>query len=87
MADARTEIYFEDVFKGAKLLLETKLERDGKVEAVLLQYAKDRDTYAYYRLVQLKGTRGRRGSAPSEQNHSSILVHLNDGMKKTKRLL
>ena len=81
MADARSEMYFEQALKRAKFVLETKPVRDGKVEDVLLKYSQERDMYAYYRLAQLKGTRGRRGSAPSEQNHSSVLVHLNDGMK------
>ena len=57
--------------------------RGGRAENVLLNYAQDRDTYAFYRLEQLKGTRGQRGSAPSEQNHSSmLLVHLNYGGKR-----
>ena len=33
----------------------------------------------------MKGTRGRRGSIPSEQNHSGILCHLNDGERSQNK--
>jgi len=85
MADARSETYFETALKSATHVLKSMTARDGRAENVLLNYAQDRDTYACYRLEQLKGTRGRRGSAPSEQNHSSVLVHLNDGEKKENK--
>ena len=33
----------------------------------------------------MKGTRGRRGSSPLEQNHSGILCHLNDGERSQNK--
>ena len=87
MADARSESYFETAFKNDTDVLESMPTRNGVAENVLQNYANDRYTCSFYKLQQIKGTRGRRGSAPSEQNHSSVLVHLNDGDKKEKNVV
>ena len=44
-------------------------------------FTKDRGTYAAYNLIAKRGNNGYHNFACSEQNHSSLLVHLNDGHK------
>ena len=64
---------------GKELWLEIKLH--AKDETAVREFESDKNPYASYILRTKKGTRGKHGSSISEINHSSILVHLNEGMK------
>ena len=53
-----------------------------KHETSLREFESMKDTYATSILCKKRGTRGKHGSSISKSNYSSILVHLNDGVKK-----
>ena len=55
---------------------------DREAIVTLNDFADKWKCYARYILNSCKGTIGRKGSPISEYNHSSVLVHLNDGNKK-----
>ena len=50
------------------------------IEEQFSMWSDERDTYALNKKLATKGTQRRRGSSSSEQNHSSALSHLNDGI-------
>ena len=62
-------------------LLSLRDKRHAKHETALREFESDKNSYASYILRTKKGTRGRHGSNISKINHSSILVHLNEGLK------
>lgn len=84
MAEASTERDFETSLEQA--LVKVKYMNDGVEDRVVIsklqKFADQRDCYANYKLMTYRATMGRKGSAASEQNHSSVLVYLNDGNKK-----
>ena len=47
----------------------------------LEKFSQDRKNYADYVLSTKRGTRGYHGSSCSEQYHSSLFIHLNDGYR------
>ena len=46
------------------------------------KFAAAKETYAHFEIDKIKGTRGLHGSSMSEQTHSGVLYHLNDGHVK-----
>ena len=60
-------------------ILQQKLDRDENLEEQLRKFYNERSMYASHKLSKKRGTRGCHGSSISESNHSSVLVHLNEG--------
>ena len=56
--------------------------RDLDLKAKLINFKNEKVSHTKFFLNQIPGSMGRRGSAASEQNNSSLIVHLNDGNKK-----
>ena len=81
MGYSRTESQFEDSFSKARTILQEKQNRNEDLEEQLCKFYNERSTYASYILSKKRGTRGCNGSSISESNHSSVLVHLNEGDK------
>lgn len=81
MVYSRTQTLFEEAYnKAMNVLLQNEL-RNENLEENLRKFYNERSTYATYILSKKRGTRGCHGSSISESNHSSVLVHLNDGDK------
>ena len=74
---SKTESIFEQSFSNAMKLLKDSGRLNANLEEQLLKYYNKRECYAQHILIKKKGTKGLYGSTSSEQNHSSILVHLN----------
>ena len=81
MVYSRTQALFEEAYNKAMSVLQQKESRNENVEENLRKFYNERSTYATYILSKKRGTRGCHGSSISESNHSSVLVHLNDGDK------
>ncbi|KAL7545888.1 hypothetical protein ACHAWF_014596 [Thalassiosira exigua] len=81
MIRSNSEKEFSETYESAKNLLAVSDFRSGEAEANLIEFADRKETYAYFELAKIPGNRGLRGSSMAEQNHSSVLVHLNDGDK------
>ena len=81
MIYSNTKQGFEDNFKKGMELLQNRDHRNVKHESLLQEFESQKESYATYILSKKKGTRGKHGSSISEMNHSSILAHLNDGLK------
>ncbi|KAL7532704.1 hypothetical protein ACHAWF_004217 [Thalassiosira exigua] len=84
MIFAPTEGSFEEAAQAARDLLRNQNSRRGDDEHSLEAFIGQKRTYAEHELRLIPVNRGLRGSAMSEQNHSSVLVHLNDGDKDHK---
>ena len=84
MVDSATEKYFEFSLKQAKLKIKSinNGREDREASASLDMFADKRSCYASHILKICKGTMGRKGSSVAESNHSSVLVYLNDGVRK-----
>lgn len=63
---------FEKHYSNLKTLFAGKVTIMDKIDAI----AGNRHLYAKYVIKSCEGTLGRVGSAPAEQNHSSIVAHL-----------
>ena len=85
MANALSKEKFEHAVKMGTNILQQITPRNAEVESKFHSFSEQRKTYAQYILREMKGTRGRRGSCPSEQNHSGILCHLNDGERSQNK--
>ena len=71
-------------YDQATKLLQNREKRQMKHEIYLREFETLKETDATYILYfKKKGTRGKHDSSISESNHSSILVHLNDGVKNS----
>ncbi|KAL7527953.1 hypothetical protein ACHAWF_002375 [Thalassiosira exigua] len=84
MIVAPTEGLFEGAAQAARDLLRNQNSRGGDDEHSSEVFIGQKMTYAENELRLIPGNRGLRGSVMSEQNHSSVLVHLNDGDKDNK---
>ena len=80
MICAKSEEVFNHVLQRAFEMLSRQQVRNANLEESLQQFADRRQNYAQYCLDRTPGTRGLHGSAATEQNHSSLLVFLNDGI-------
>ena len=78
---AESEAHFEHVLASAFTLLKSQPSPNAQWEHDLQQFADLRSTYAQYCLNTIPGSRGRHGSSSVEQNHSSALCFLNDGLR------
>ena len=81
MCYAKTESQFEQAYEKGMEILQDKSSRDENHEQQLRKFYNERNMYASYILSKKRGTRGCHGSSISESNHSSVLVHLNEGDK------
>ena len=81
MCYSKTEVQFEEAFNKAMNILQEKSDRDENLEEQLRKFYKECSMYASHILSKKRGTRGCHGSSISESNHSSVLVHLNEGDK------
>ena len=78
---AESEAHFEHVLASAFSLLRSQPSPNAQWEHDLQKFADLRSTYAQYCLDAIPGSRGRHGSSPVKQNHSSALCYLNDGVR------
>ena len=78
MTHAKEETKFIDTYASAKNFLNSTRNINNKSLEELDHFFRERNMFAQYCLDQMKGSRARHGSAPSEMNHSSVLVFLND---------
>ena len=81
MCYSKTEAQFEQAYTKAMTILQKKSSRNENLEEQLRKFHNEKDMYASYILSKKRGTRGCHGSSISESNHSSVLVHLNNGDK------
>ena len=81
MSYAKDEKAFMDIHSTTKAFINSSTNVNRKSLDNLQQFVNERHMFAQYCLDEMKGSRGRHGSAPSESNHSSVLVFLNDGDK------
>jgi hypothetical protein len=65
--------------------LHNQPEVNGDLICIFDKFASSRIHYAKFCIAEIPGNRGRKGSAISESNHSSVLSYLNDGVKGTNR--
>ena len=79
MCYSKTESHFEEAFAKAMSILHQKPVCNENLEEHLRKFYNKHSTYASY-ILSKKGTRGCYGSSISESNHSSVLVHINDGV-------
>ena len=79
MSYAKDETDFMNVYETAKEFLNTSTNVNQKTLEELDQFKNKCYMFAQYCLDEMKGSRGRHSSAPSEGNHASILMFLNDG--------
>ena len=80
---SKTKEGFAKHYDHATKLLQSREKRQLNHETYLREFESLKETYATYILCKKKGTRGKHGSSILESNHSSIFVHLNDGMKNS----
>ena len=73
------EIDFNKNLENANKKLKNLEIRDYNVEKKLEDFANMRETYSKYLIHKIPGNLERYGSTQSEQNHSSVLSHLNEG--------
>ena len=82
MALSNNEDDFNKYYNMAKNKLHHLKKRNYQIEKKLDDFANEKDTYAKYLIHQIPGNLMRFGSTQSEQNHSSVLSHLNQGSRK-----
>lgn len=85
MAKSLTEGEFESIYSSVMDVLTNLKPRNMNAEEELRVFASERSSYAVYELRKVKGNRNLISSTPAEQNHSSILSHLNDGNKSSNQ--
>ena len=76
---------FDEIYVAGKNLLHNQPEVNGDLICIFDKFASSRIHYAEFCIAEIPGNRGRKGSAISESNHSSVLSYLNDGVKGTNR--
>ena len=81
MIYSNTKQGFDENYEKAMDLLQKRDQRNAKHKTSLQEFERQKESYATYILCKKKGTRGKHGSSISEMNHSSILAHLNNGLK------
>lgn len=83
MAMSSTESEFDSILSSAMNMLINLSPRNLNAEEELRKFASERCSYAVFELQKIKGNRNLISSTPAEQNHSSVLSHLNDGNKSS----
>ena len=85
MIQSQTAAEFDEIYNLGCTLLANQRKKNGQLMSDFESFASNKTHYAEYCIAQLPGNRGRKGSATSESNHSSVLSYLNDGVKGTNR--
>ena len=70
---------------AGKTLLEGQDQKDGHLISVYDNFATNNKHYAEFKIAEIPGNRGQKGSPIAEANNSSVLSYLNDGVKGTNR--
>ena len=70
---------------GAVSLLKQNPNHSHSLINDLKELYSERASFALYSVKSIQGNRGRRGSSCSESNHSSIIIHLNDGVRSLNK--
>ena len=83
MIQLKSAAEFDGIYNAGRNLLENQMEKNGQLMSDFEQFTNNKMQYAEYCISQVPGNRGRKGSAISESNHSSVLIYLNDGVKGT----
>ena len=78
MCSARSKENAKETYTKAKMTLEFMENRHHDKKVKLDTFPKDQGTYAACSFMDKRGTRSYYGLACLEQNHSSMLIHLND---------
>ena len=68
---------FDSIYNLGRMLFENQMQKNGQLMSDFETFANNKSDYAEYCIAQLPGNRGRKGSAISESNHSSVLSYLN----------
>ena len=83
MVNVEKEAFFNQSFVDAMTTLrKINNTRDLDLKAKLINFKNEKVSHTKFFLNQIPGSMGRRGSAASEQNNSSLIVCLNDGNNK-----
>ena len=80
MVKSESEEDFQLMSELALQRLHQIIPRNGALEAKLVDFVNRRQTYATHLLAKIPGNRGLHGNACSEQNHWSVISHLNPGV-------
>ena len=81
MCYSKPEGQFEEAFTKVMTVLQEKPAQNENLEDQLRKFYNEKSMYASHILSKKGGARGCHGSSISESNHSSALVHLNEGDK------
>lgn len=81
MVTATSSDKFEHAYTTAMEILTATASFNQQHVDTLIDFKSKKESYSSYILSKTKGTRGKHGSSLSESNHSSVLIHLNDGDK------
>ena len=92
MAHANDDLQFDLAYGDALAILSAR-RRNQRWENELSKFYSERDVNARYKIQQIRGTRGRRGSSRSEINrsscseinHSSVLINLNEDQRSVQK--
>ena len=85
MTNSSSEEKCAEHFHAARNLLNNLQSSTEEKLNHLYKFFENRDTYALYAIRQIPGTRGYRGSTCAESNHSSLIIHLNNGVRGVTR--
>ena len=75
----------EEHFQAAQLLLIALPSCTEEKLNNLYNFFENRNTYAIYAIRPIPGTRGYRGYTCAESNNSSLIIHLNNGVRGVTR--
>ena len=81
MANAISEKVCKKEFEDAIKILRSRCKTSELSIHKLTDLYKERLCFARYSIQRIPSSRGRRGSTCAESNHSSIVIHLNDGKR------
>ncbi|GFH55396.1 hypothetical protein CTEN210_11872 [Chaetoceros tenuissimus] len=81
MVTATSSEKFEHAYTTAMEILTATASFNQQHIDTLIDFKSKKESYSSYILSKTRGTRGKHGSSLSESNHSSVLIHLNDGDK------
>lgn len=81
MVHTSSESDYECILLSTKNLLEAQTSKNNQDKEDLEHFLSLCCNYSEFMLNEISGNRGLHGSAVSEQNHSSILIYLNYGLK------
>ena len=84
MSYSNTEDMFKKYYASAKKKLKDISKNNKLIIDKLDEFASRNGNYSKFKINYILGSLERMGSTPSEQNHSSVIVHLNNGDRTHK---